>query len=199
MIAAPPLRSQPTRDRILAAARRAFAVEGYEGTTVRSIAAHAGCNPALVIRYYGNKEGLFAAAATFDLELPDLSGVSTETLGERLVAHFLDRWERQLDNNELVTLLRTSVNHDGARQRMAGIFETQLSRAVERISGAEEAPSRAALIASHLLGLGLTRYVLKFPAAVELDRSAIIHGVGRTIQAYLMEPITNRPFGNDDR
>jgi len=189
----PQLRSQPTRDRILAAARRAFAADGYERTTVRLIAASAGCNPALVIRYYGSKEGLFAAAATFDLEIPDLSNVPTAKIGEYLVAHFLDRWERHLDNNELVTLLRASVNHDVARQRMARIFETQLSHAVERISGAVRAPSRAALIASHMLGLGLTRYVLKLPAAVELNRDTIINSVGRTIQTYLTEEIFDQP------
>ncbi len=55
---------------------------------------------------------------------------------------------------------------------MAMIFETQLSQAVARIAGPETAPARAALIASHLLGLGLTRYVLKLPAAVALDRAS---------------------------
>ena len=112
------LRSQPTRDRILAAAKRIFALEGFERTTVRAVAAKAQCNSALVIRYYGSKEGLFAAAATFDLELPNLTGVPAEAIGERLVGHFLDRWERHMNDNELVTLLRTSVNHEGARRRM---------------------------------------------------------------------------------
>lgn len=184
-----PLRSQPTRDRILAAARRAFAADGFEHTTVRGIAAAAGCNPALVIRYYGSKEALFAAALAFDLELPPVDEGPREALGERLAAHFLDRWERQLADNELVALLRAGVNHEGARQRMVAIFDTQLTETIRRACGDHTAPARAALIASHLLGLGLTRYILKFPAAVDLTKETIVRSVGRTIQAYLTGPL----------
>jgi AcrR family transcriptional regulator len=68
-----PRRSDPTRAAILAAARDRFATQGYERATIRAIAADAGIDPAMVMRYYGNKEGLFAAAATFDLQLPDLA------------------------------------------------------------------------------------------------------------------------------
>ena len=47
------LRSQPTRDRILAAARLIFARDGYERTTIRAVAAEAAINPAMVMRYFG--------------------------------------------------------------------------------------------------------------------------------------------------
>jgi AcrR family transcriptional regulator len=86
-----PLRSQPTRDGILEAARRLFGEEGYDRTTIRSIAAAADIHPSMVMRYYGSKEGLFAAAATFDLELPDLSKVPKRDMGTTLVRHFLNR------------------------------------------------------------------------------------------------------------
>ena len=35
----------------------------------------------MVMRYFGNKEGLFAAAAEFDLRLPDLTHVPRSALG----------------------------------------------------------------------------------------------------------------------
>lgn len=44
-----------TRADILSAARRRFAAEGYEGTTLRAIAADVGVDAALVIRYFGSK------------------------------------------------------------------------------------------------------------------------------------------------
>jgi AcrR family transcriptional regulator len=188
-----PLRSQATRDRILAAARRAFAAEGYERTTVRAVAADAQSNPSLVIRYYGSKAGLFAAAAKFDLRLPDLSEVPRESLGQRLVAHFLKRWEHDPSGNELVVLLRASVSHEAARARMMEIFETQLTKAVAQVCGAETAPVRAALIASQMLGIALVRYVLKLPAPRALDESVIIDQVGRTIQSYLVNALPVRP------
>ena len=58
-----PRRSDATRAAILAAARERFAADGYERATIRAIAADAKIDPSMVMRYYGNKEKLFAAAA----------------------------------------------------------------------------------------------------------------------------------------
>src|SRR5436309_8529426 len=49
-----------TRAAILDAATRRFAGQGYECAGVREIAADAGVTAALVNRYFGSKEGLFA-------------------------------------------------------------------------------------------------------------------------------------------
>ena len=62
-----PRKSDRTRTAILAAARRLFAERGYEATTVRDVATSASIDPAMVIRYFGNKDGLFAQAADFEL------------------------------------------------------------------------------------------------------------------------------------
>ncbi|MFD6811748.1 helix-turn-helix domain-containing protein, partial [Streptomyces anthocyanicus] len=63
-------RSDTTRAAILEAARERFAADGYERATIRAIARDAGIDPSLVMRYFGNKEGLFAAASEIDLALP---------------------------------------------------------------------------------------------------------------------------------
>jgi AcrR family transcriptional regulator len=78
---------------ILAAARRRFAADGFERTTIRAIAADAGIDPSMVMRYYGSKDGLFSAAADLDLQLPDLAAVPREQLGETLRRHWVARWE----------------------------------------------------------------------------------------------------------
>src|SRR4051795_4810152 len=99
-----PRRSDATRAAILTAARERFAADGYERATIRAIAADANIDPSMVMRYFGNKDQLFAAAADFDLQIPDLSDVNRKQLGARLVAHFLDRWER---DEALIVLLRS--------------------------------------------------------------------------------------------
>src|SRR5881296_365156 len=96
-------RSETTKAAILAAARQHFAASGYERATIRIIAADAGIDPAMVMRYFGNKEKLFAAAAQFDLRLPDLISVPLDRLGVTLVTHMLDRWE---GDATLMALLR---------------------------------------------------------------------------------------------
>ncbi|EIU25811.1 transcriptional regulator, TetR-family [Mycobacteroides abscessus 5S-0817] len=80
-----PRRSDATRAAILEAAQEHFASVGYEKATIRAIAGTAGIDPSLVMRYYGNKGKLFAAAANFDLCLPELSAVSHEELGTVIV------------------------------------------------------------------------------------------------------------------
>jgi AcrR family transcriptional regulator len=50
-----------TREAILEAATGRFATQGYERAGAREIAADAGETAALVNRYFGSKEGLFAA------------------------------------------------------------------------------------------------------------------------------------------
>ena len=115
--------SAETKAVILAAARERFAASGFERATIRAIASDANIDPSMVMRYFGNKDQLFAAAADFDLALPDLSDVDREQLGARLVAHFVDRWER---DEVMVVLLRSSTTNADAAQRMQAIFATQL-------------------------------------------------------------------------
>jgi AcrR family transcriptional regulator len=78
MTATRPRNASQTRADILSAARRRFAAEGYERTTLRAIAADVGVDAALVIRYFGSKQDLFAAAVDFSIELPDLLNVDPD-------------------------------------------------------------------------------------------------------------------------
>ncbi|MGY2733557.1 TetR/AcrR family transcriptional regulator [Sphingomonas sp. UYP23] len=184
---APP-RSQGTRDRILAAARTVFSMEGYERATIRLVASNAGINPALVIRYFGSKENLFASAVTFDLRLPDMTKASKGEVGTKLVSHFLDRWDADGASGDLPALLRAGISHPAARERLLAIFQDQLKAAISSVTGPAEAGPRAALVASQMLGLALGRYVLRLPDMVALDAASIALTLGPTIQRYLTQP-----------
>nr|BFE85124.1 hypothetical protein GCM10020093_077250 [Planobispora longispora] len=73
--------SEDTKTLILAAARERFAADGYERATIRAIAADAKIDPSMVMRYFGNKDKLFAAAADVDLRLPDLAALPARRWG----------------------------------------------------------------------------------------------------------------------
>src|SRR3954454_9723820 len=122
-----PRRSDATRAAILDAARERFAADGYERATVRAIAADAGIDPSMVIRYYGSKEGLFAAAVDLDLRLPDIASLPSDQAGETLVRHFFELWEGEGPGEVLTVLLRSAVTNDGAAERMRTIFATQVA------------------------------------------------------------------------
>jgi AcrR family transcriptional regulator len=176
--------SVETKAVILAAAKQRFAESGYERATIRAIAADANIDPSMVMRYFGNKEQLFAAAADFDLQIPDLSGVDRDELGTRLVTHFIDRWER---DEALVVLLRSSTTNDEAAQRMRKIFSSQLGPVMAGINPTD-APRRAGLVATQVLGLALCRYVLRLPPVVAMSRDEVVGWLGPTVQRYLVAP-----------
>ncbi|NRF67789.1 TetR/AcrR family transcriptional regulator [Aquincola sp. S2] len=186
MAETPPRRSDATKAAILAAAREQFAAAGYQAATIRAIAAVAGIDPAMVMRYFGSKELLFAAAAEFDLQLPDLTALPRSAVGAAMVSHFLDRWE---GDETLMALLRTAVTNDAAAERLRAIFATQVAPVIARLCGEPRAAvaARAGLVASQILGLALCRYVLKLPPVVGLSRAEIVRRVGPTLQAYLFQ------------
>jgi AcrR family transcriptional regulator len=182
-----PLRSQAARDRILDAAREVFASQGYERSTIRAIAASASVNPAMVIRYYGSKEGVFAAAARFELRLPDFGNVPPSEIAERLVRHFVARWEGSGTLGELQALLRAGVTHAAARNKLLEIFQVQLSAAVATVTAPADAGRRAGLIASQMLGLALTRYILEVPEIAAMNAAELATAIAPTIHRYLFD------------
>ncbi|MFI8257121.1 TetR/AcrR family transcriptional regulator [Streptomyces filamentosus] len=176
-------RSDATRAAILEAARERFAADGYERATIRAIAREAGIDPSMVMRYYGNKEGLFAAASEIDLALPALGALPSRHIGAVLVNHFLDRWER---DDVLTGLLRVGVTNEAGAARMQAVFEEQLGPVTLGVCPRpEEAPVRAALVASQILGMALARYVLRLRPAVDMDRDELVAWLAPTVQRYL--------------
>ena len=186
-----PLRSQPTRDRILDAARRLFCDQGYERTTIRAVAAAADIDSSMVMRYYGSKEGLFAAAATFDLDFPDLTQVPRNQMGRTLVRHFLKRWEAR--DRDLPGLLRVCITHQDGRALLVAVFRKQIAPMIARITGPKHGAERAALIATQMLGLALTRYVLALPPVVGLSQDTLVDRIGATLQIYLTDGLKAPP------
>jgi AcrR family transcriptional regulator len=53
--------SKATREKIIKAASRAFALSGYEGASIRAIVAEADVNQAAINYHFGSKEGLYRA------------------------------------------------------------------------------------------------------------------------------------------
>jgi AcrR family transcriptional regulator len=182
-------RSEATRRTILDAARHAFAARGYGQTTIRAVAAQAGIDASMVMRYFGSKAGLFAAAATIDLDPPDLTSVSPRRRGEALARHFVARWERDPTEDMLVFLLRTAVTDELVAAQMQTTFDRIVVGPLLALEY-PDAERRAALIGSQLMGLALCRYILRLEPLASLSGDDVIAGVAPAIQRYLTAPQT---------
>ncbi|HLS62776.1 MAG TPA: TetR family transcriptional regulator [Ruania sp.] len=173
-----------TKSAILIAAREQFARHGYHRATVRAVAAAAAIDPAMVMRYFGSKAGLFEAAVTVDLELPDLSSVPAGQVGHTLIRHFLTRWEQ---DDTLVILLRSSIGDSEFAEHLRQVFLQQVAPTVQPAAEPSSAAHRAGLVATQILGLATARYVLELPPVVAMSHEEIIAWVGPTLQHYLRD------------
>ncbi|MFI5855210.1 TetR family transcriptional regulator [Streptomyces parvulus] len=178
-------RSDRTKAAILRAARERFAAQGYERTTIRAVAADAAIDPSMVMRYFGNKSQLFDATLAIDLRLPDLADVPADDLAQTLVRHFLERWEGDPADDALLVLMRSAVTNEQAAARMHEIFAAQIAPALTAALGPERAARRAGLVSAQLLGLGLTRYLLRLPAVTALAPDEIEDALAPALQAVL--------------
>jgi len=177
-------RSLPAREAILGAARVRFATDGYDRATVRAIAADAGVDPSMVMRYFGSKRQLFALAAEFDLRLPDLTAVPRDRVGHVLATHLLDHWD---GDDALRILLRTATTDDDAVDRMRAIFAGQLAPQVVALAGdPATAATRAGMVATQALGVALCRYVLRLPPVVAMSPAELVTWLAPTLQRYLV-------------
>ncbi|MEV8534396.1 TetR family transcriptional regulator [Streptomyces sp. NPDC051211] len=129
--------------------------------------------------------GAANAAPAVDLLLPDLAGVSAGELAAALVGHFLDRWEGDPADDALLVLLRSAVTNEQAAARMRETFAAQVAPALAAALGPERAARCAGLVASQLLGLALTRYLLRLPAVTTLDRAALTAAYAPALAAVL--------------
>jgi AcrR family transcriptional regulator len=147
---------QRTETRILAAARRLFAENGYDRTTIRCIAAAAGSDPGLVMRYFGSKEKLFAQAATIPADGP-ITG-SPEQIAELLVTAL---GEKLADEPAAaLAALRSMFTHPEAGLEVRTAMSGQQQQVAALMPG-EDAVLRAGLIGALTIGTVIGRHLLQ--------------------------------------
>ena len=178
-----------TREQILDAARNQFGERGYDGTTIRGIAAEAGVNPALIHHFFGNKEQVFAAA----LELPInpnevlstiLDGPRSE-IGVRLLRLFLGLWREPDSRKSFLALVRSVSTNESAARVLRQFIERVM---VARIAGTLGIPPlRLTALMSHIMGLAMVRYILGAEPMASADEDEIIATVAPVIQRYIDE------------
>jgi AcrR family transcriptional regulator len=178
-----------TREAILAAARHEFGEAGYDGATIRGIAAYAAVDPALVHHYFGTKEQLFEAA----LQLPDSPGSMLPGLlagdpgriGEEVVRAFLTVWEEPANRPIFMAMLRSVISNEQAADLVRRLLVREIFSPIATALGAGDAELRATLAGTQFIGLALMRYVGRVEPLASADFETIVAAVGPTIQRYL--------------
>lgn len=176
-----------SRDDILRAATALFAEHGFEGTSVRAIAARAQVDPALVRHFFGSKEALFLALLNEATELstrqtaPPSGGVRATDF----VVAYLHLWDSPETGPLLIGLVRSAL----ASATGAPAIKEALTRHLTQSCAAPLKPSldeaSAELLGTQLLGLAVGRYLLQLPHLAALSTDELAERTSPAVQSYL--------------
>ena len=174
-----------TRLAILDAARAAFAEHGYEKATIRAIAAAAGVDPALVHHHFGSKQELFVAAYELPLSPADIRGMMQSgegTVGERFARAYLGVLS---GSDSYEALVRSAVSNPAARQLLREFIERELLDVLAGELAGPDAGFRAALAASHLVGLFVLRRIVGVGVVRDATVDELVAAVSPALNLYL--------------
>ncbi|MBV0895700.1 TetR family transcriptional regulator [Microbacterium sp. NC79] len=178
-----------TREQIMQAAAEEFELHGYDGATMRAIAARAGVDAALIHHHFGAKADLFSAVVHSpvrpDVALIDILSSGLDGAGERIVKYIVTAWDDPTVRRRGVALLRATMSSKLAAPVARGFLSREVVGRIAVAIGGPEADRRAGLVVSQVAGLILTRYVIQLPALTRSEPDDLVNSVGATLQRYL--------------
>lgn len=178
-----------TQQDILRAAREVFAEESYERASLRRIAAHASVDPALLIHYFGSKNGVFAAAMALPFDPHKLGqavfGPGIEGAGERLCRVFIELWESDEYGKQLRGVVRAAVSDASAATTLRSFLQARMLGLPATFLNIDRPEERMTLVGSHLVGMAFARYILGVEPLASMPKDALVHAIAPAIQHYL--------------
>jgi len=130
--------SDRTQKLILRHAMAEFAIKGYDGARVDSIARRCGLSKNMLYHYFGSKEGLFIAVLedayeTFRADQQDIEIRSTDPVEamQRLIAH---TFFALLENQKFIALLNSENLHKGRHIRRSRVIRSLYNPLITTIS-----------------------------------------------------------------
>ncbi|HYO40035.1 MAG TPA: TetR family transcriptional regulator [Nocardioidaceae bacterium] len=182
-----------TRGQILAAARRSFADKGFGRTTIRAVAGEAAVDPALVHHYFGSKDDLFLAALDLPVDpralLPTVFDDGVAGAGERLLRLFLSVWDDPHTSLPLIALVRSSLAQEAPETLLQQVLLRLVLDPMRAALPAAEAEQRVQLVASQMVGLAVTRYLLALEPLASMPAEQVVAWVAPNLQRYLDGPL----------
>jgi len=177
--------SGDTRGAILASARSQFAAQGFDGTSLRSIAREAGVDASLISHYFGDKAQLLVA--TMDLPvnpLEKLAGVvagGVDGMAERLLRTFLSAWDPHRE--VFSAMVRTQLSSADAQMPML-IRDVVAHTLADALEG-DDRDLRATLVGSQLFGMAVARYVLELEPLAHTRIDEVVRRYAPSLQRLM--------------
>jgi len=175
------------RQRLIAAARRRFAADGYERASLRTIAAEAGLDASLIRHYFGDKAGLLVASMQLPVNpveiLRAVIASGPDDLGRRLVEAFLASWD---PHREVIAgLVRATFADAAVLPPALQVIRGVVVASLRGVLAGKDAELRAELIAGQLLGLAMLRYVRPLEPLASAPRGRVADWYAPAVQRLI--------------
>jgi AcrR family transcriptional regulator len=177
---------------VLAAAKKLFARDGYEKTTLRAIAVDARVDASMVLYLFGSKEELFRESLRLIIDpevlVAALTGAEGDSpdIGTRMVRTYLGVWEAPESAATMRAMLASATSNPDAHAAFRGFMQNYVLTAVSGVLGGDDqARLRAMLAASALVGTAMLRYLIAVPPLSELPTESVVRLVAPTVTRYL--------------
>ncbi|MDT3438941.1 MULTISPECIES: TetR/AcrR family transcriptional regulator [unclassified Pseudofrankia] len=188
--------SPDTRSQILEVARRRFLSDGYRTVTLRSIAAEAGVDVALISYFFGSKKGLFGATLGLLANPPELLSAALPgdraTLPERVLRTVVATWDDSDRGSQLRLVMSALVQEPEVARLFREVLEREIVGRVAEYIGAADAPYRAAAFSAQLAGVIFTRYVLELEPIASMSADELVRYLAPGLRAALYAPTARR-------
>ncbi|GAB1333778.1 TetR family transcriptional regulator [Streptomyces sp. E-15] len=175
--------AEATKTAILKAARFLLARHAHADITLKAVAERAGVSPPLILKYFGNKEALFARVMSFDTDADDLLDAPLDGLGRHMVRHVLTS-QRERGADPLLRIAFAPLHGDHGDVLRANFRAQVTERLAARLTG-PDAGLRAELAVAAVVGLGVMYGIARGPHVREADADAVADRYGPAVQAQL--------------
>jgi AcrR family transcriptional regulator len=178
------------RETIVGAARTEFAERGYDATSVRGVARRAEVDPALV-RYYfpGGKPEIFARVLTQRSVDPvvvvaGVVGPGLADMGHRLIRTVVETWDGE-GGPEGFRLAFAAMGAGRQGELVRDFLSREIFSSIARTMSGPDVGLRVNLVAAHVVGVLVARYVLRAEPLASRSPQEIADVVGPALQRYL--------------
>jgi len=191
------------REQIKRVAESQFIARGYDGTTMRSIAKGAGCDPAMVSYYFGSKQRLFRDC--FDLPLEPLQQIlqlwepGLEGIADRLLDFAFTLYEERLTKDRMKALMRALITDSETTQRFrAYMSENLLKGGAEVLNTLQIASGQEVneeletnfqalieILMSMIYGVATMRYIVQLEPVASMERSELQNRLAPILQTQI--------------
>ncbi|SEF18361.1 TetR family transcriptional regulator [Jiangella alba] len=183
---------QESKRRILDAARVSFAANGYQRATVRSIAADAEVDPAMIHYFFGRKDQLFAAVMSMaDSPREPIGRLLADGLdgfGARLVRRFLEVWDATERVEPLLIMARSADDADVSAMLLREFIDQEFTAQLVAALDTPDAALRCDLVCAQLLGVAVARYSLQQEPLASAGHDTLVAWLGPIVQGLLTGP-----------